>query len=143
MTSTDEGRQIDESDEQFRNASPPIRESLDSVSNLTFDKVSQSQKQAPQMISTDEGIQIDESDPQYRNAHLSIRESLDSRSKLTIDRGSHPRKQFSQMISTHEGMQISHFTSFDSGSSFTSFTVKTRPSKQITRRPISAVATVA
>jgi hypothetical protein len=41
MTSTDEGMQIDESDEQPRNADFLIRESLDSLSKLTFDKVSQ------------------------------------------------------------------------------------------------------
>jgi hypothetical protein len=40
MISTDEGIQIDESNEQFSNADFSIRESLDSLSNLTFDKVS-------------------------------------------------------------------------------------------------------
>jgi hypothetical protein len=39
MISTDEGIQIDESDEQDPNASPSIRESVDSLSNLTFDRV--------------------------------------------------------------------------------------------------------
>jgi hypothetical protein len=39
MISTEEGIQIDESDEQFANACFSIRESLDSLSKLTFDKV--------------------------------------------------------------------------------------------------------
>jgi hypothetical protein len=38
MISTDEGIQIDESDEQFVNARYSIRESLDALSKLTFDK---------------------------------------------------------------------------------------------------------
>jgi hypothetical protein len=56
MISTDEGIQIDESGEHHSNAHFSIRESLDSLSNLTFDKVRQEQKQLSQMISTDEGI---------------------------------------------------------------------------------------
>jgi hypothetical protein len=39
MISTDEGIQIDESDEQSPKASRSIRESLDSLSKLTFDRV--------------------------------------------------------------------------------------------------------
>jgi hypothetical protein len=39
MISTDEGIQIDESDEHVLNAAFPIRESLDSLSNLTFERV--------------------------------------------------------------------------------------------------------
>jgi hypothetical protein len=62
MISTEEGIQIDESDEQSRNAAFPMCESSDSFSKLTSDKVSHSQKQFSQMISTDEGIQIDESE---------------------------------------------------------------------------------
>jgi hypothetical protein len=41
MISTDEGIQIDESDEQSPNAACSIRESLDSRSKLTLDKVLQ------------------------------------------------------------------------------------------------------
>jgi hypothetical protein len=40
MISTDEGIQIDESDAQPSNADVSIRESLDSLSKCTFDKVS-------------------------------------------------------------------------------------------------------
>jgi hypothetical protein len=39
MISTDEGIQIDESEEQRPNADFSIRESLDSLSKLTVDKV--------------------------------------------------------------------------------------------------------
>jgi hypothetical protein len=80
---------MDESDEHCRNARSSIRESLDSLSKLTFDKVSQNQKHFSQRISTDEGIQIDESDEQYPNGYFSIRESLDSLSKLTFDKAGH------------------------------------------------------
>jgi hypothetical protein len=39
MISTDEGIQIDESDEQHRNADSSIRETLDSPSKRTFERV--------------------------------------------------------------------------------------------------------
>jgi hypothetical protein len=39
MISTDEGIQIDESDEQFQNAQFSIRESLESDSKLTFERL--------------------------------------------------------------------------------------------------------
>jgi hypothetical protein len=39
MISTEEGIQIDESDEQSRNADLSIRESLESVSNVTIERV--------------------------------------------------------------------------------------------------------
>jgi hypothetical protein len=39
MISTDEGMQIEQSDEQYPNADFSIRESLDSLSKLTFDKL--------------------------------------------------------------------------------------------------------
>jgi hypothetical protein len=45
MISTDEGIQNDESDEQSPNADSSIRESLDSLSKLTVDKVSHPQKE--------------------------------------------------------------------------------------------------
>jgi hypothetical protein len=64
MISGDEGIQMDESDEQYPNADSSIRESLDSLSKITFDKARHSEKQKSQMISTDEGIQMDESDEQ-------------------------------------------------------------------------------
>jgi hypothetical protein len=65
MISTDEGIQIDESDEHPSNARFSIRESLESDSKLTFERLEHRQKQDSQMISIDEGIQIDESDEQY------------------------------------------------------------------------------
>jgi hypothetical protein len=84
MISTDEGIQIDESDEQHQNADCSIRESLDSLSNCTFDKVPHVEKPCSQMILRDDGIQMDESDEQSSNADFSICESLDSLSKLTF-----------------------------------------------------------
>jgi hypothetical protein len=75
MISTDEGIQMDESDEQSRNADFSIRESLESVSKRTFERFRDPAKQATPMISTKEGIQIDESDEHPWNAHSSILES--------------------------------------------------------------------
>jgi hypothetical protein len=86
MISTEEGMQIDESDEQYRNTDCSIRESLESGSKVTFERLSHRRKQFSQMISTEEGMQIDESDEQARNADFSIRESLESDSNLTFER---------------------------------------------------------
>jgi hypothetical protein len=90
MISIDEGIQIDESDEQAANANFSIRESLESGSNVTVERVRHPKKQYLQITSTDEGIQIDESDEQYRNADFSIRASLESDSNVTIEAVRHP-----------------------------------------------------
>jgi hypothetical protein len=93
MISTDKGIEIDGSDEQYQNADSSIRESLDSLSKLTFNKALQSKKHLSQRISTDEGIQIDRSDEQRSNADSPIRESLHSLSNRTIETVVHPAKQ--------------------------------------------------
>jgi hypothetical protein len=67
--------QIDESDEQYKNADFPIRESLQSDSNVTLESAVHPSKQRSQRCSTDDGMQIDESDEQYKNADFPIRES--------------------------------------------------------------------
>jgi hypothetical protein len=55
---TEEGIQIDESDEQSENARPSIHESLESDSNLTVERDLHSLKQDSQIFSTEEGIQM-------------------------------------------------------------------------------------
>jgi hypothetical protein len=57
--STDDGMQIDCSDEQFLNADSPIDESLDTASKITLERVSHALKQPLQRESTDDGMQID------------------------------------------------------------------------------------
>jgi hypothetical protein len=141
MISTDEGIQIDESNKQAANADLSIRESLESDSNLTFERLRHRMKHDSQMMSTDEGIQIDESEEQSSNADFSIRESLESDSKVTFERLGHLLKQDSQMISTVEGIQTqfcptpaaSISITFDPSSQ--SLTLKTRPAKQTRRLP--------
>jgi hypothetical protein len=59
MASTDEGIQIDRSDEHSKNADLPRFESREPNSNVKFERFSQFEKQASEMASTDEGIQID------------------------------------------------------------------------------------
>jgi hypothetical protein len=71
-TSTDDGMQIDESDEQFENASRPIRDNAEPDSNVTEPRLLQSQKQLSPSSATDEGIQISESDEQTQNAFIPI-----------------------------------------------------------------------
>jgi hypothetical protein len=77
--------QIDESDEQGQSAELSIRESLESDSNVTLERLLHAEKQLLQRISTDDGMQIDESDKQSENAAFSIRESLESDSTVTLE----------------------------------------------------------
>jgi mannitol-1-phosphate/altronate dehydrogenase len=68
IRSTEEGIQIDESDEQPENAVGSIHESLESDSNVIVERELHPRKQYLQIRSTEEGIQIDESDEQSSNA---------------------------------------------------------------------------
>jgi hypothetical protein len=88
--STDDGMQIDESDEQDEKADFSIRESLQPDSNVTLESTVHSMKQPAQRSSTDDGMQIDESDEQDENAHFSIRESLQPDSNVTLESAVHP-----------------------------------------------------
>jgi hypothetical protein len=66
--STEEGMQMDESEEQFRKAEASIQTSLEPDSNVTVERDSHSAKDCRQSLSTEEGMQIDESEEQFRNA---------------------------------------------------------------------------
>jgi hypothetical protein len=59
IISTDEGIQIESSDEQFENADSPRIERREPASKLKSESCSQFEKQAFPSVSTDEGIQID------------------------------------------------------------------------------------
>jgi hypothetical protein len=82
--STEEGMQIDESDEQFRNAPSAIDDSLEPGSNVTVERCLHSEKHLAPRSSTDEGRQIDESDEQLKNADSSRRQSREPDSHLTF-----------------------------------------------------------
>jgi hypothetical protein len=122
MISTDEGIQIDESEEQARNAYCPIRESLELDSNVTFERVRHPEKQDSQMISTDEGIQIDESDEHSRNANSPIRVSREDDSNRTIETDVLPPKQPQLNSSIEAGISTStplpKYTTIDLHSKF-------------------------
>jgi hypothetical protein len=70
MISTDEGIQIDESDEQYANAYAPIRESLDSLSKLTIETVMHPQKQPQHNSVIEFGIITSETSPKYSTIEL-------------------------------------------------------------------------
>jgi hypothetical protein len=95
--------QIDESDEQYRNANDSICKSVEPVSNVTLESPLHSLKQRSQRISTDDGMQIDESDEEHENANDSIRESLESASNVTFQSALHAWKQVAQSTSTDDG----------------------------------------
>jgi hypothetical protein len=89
---TEEGMQIDESDEQESNANAPIDESLESDSNVNVERDSHSQKHCLPIVSTDEGMQIDESDEQEENTDSPIDETFEPLSKTTSEMLSLPKK---------------------------------------------------
>jgi hypothetical protein len=60
-TSTKEGMQIDESEEHSWNASIPIFESFEPVSNVTVERARHPVKHIQPSSSTEEGMQSDES----------------------------------------------------------------------------------
>jgi hypothetical protein len=65
IVSTEEGIQIDASDEHFQNAESSIHESLEHDSNVTTERTVQKAKHSLQIFSTEEGMKSDESDEQY------------------------------------------------------------------------------
>jgi hypothetical protein len=68
IVSTDDGMQIDSSDEQEANADLPNIESWQPDSNVTVERLPQFLKQDLEIVLTDEGMQIDSSDEQNANA---------------------------------------------------------------------------
>jgi hypothetical protein len=98
--------QIDESDEQLRNADPSIDERFEPDSNVTVERDSHPQKEPLPSVSTEEGMQIDESDEHLRNADSSIDDSRAPDSNVTVEREFHPSKQILPSFSTEEGMHI-------------------------------------
>jgi hypothetical protein len=59
IVSTDEGMQIDRSDEQLANAEWPRTESLQPNWNVKFDRFLQWVKHSSEMLSIEQGMQID------------------------------------------------------------------------------------
>jgi hypothetical protein len=72
---TVEGRQIEDSDEQFSNTESPRHESLEPDSNVTREREEQYRKQCPPIVFTVEGMQIDGSDEQPQNTESPRNES--------------------------------------------------------------------
>jgi nicotinic acid mononucleotide adenylyltransferase len=83
--STDDGMQIDESDEQRQNAYSSIRDSREPDSNVTLESAEHRLKHLSQSCSTDDGMQIDENDEQSSHADSSMRESLETDSNVTLE----------------------------------------------------------
>jgi hypothetical protein len=63
--STEEGMEIDESDEQFRKTPGSRHESLEPDSNVTCESEEHPPKHPWQSCSTEEGMKIDESNEQF------------------------------------------------------------------------------
>jgi hypothetical protein len=70
MISTDEGIQTEESDEQPQNAHCSIRESLESDSKRTFERLRQQEKQPQLNPSTKDPTVTSQSHPKYNTIHL-------------------------------------------------------------------------
>jgi hypothetical protein len=110
MTSTDEGREINESDRHWEIASFLTSKSREDVveplSNVSFERASQPRKHPRPMISTDQGRQIEKSDEHREKASLSMRRSREPGAKATTERVSHVKKHRSQRTSTVDGMHM-------------------------------------
>jgi hypothetical protein len=65
---TEDGMQIDDSDEQFQNVARSREVSLERGSNVTVARDRHSEKQFGRSCSTEDGMQIDESDEHTPNA---------------------------------------------------------------------------
>jgi hypothetical protein len=74
---TEEGIQIDKSDERSWNARQSIDETLESDSNVTVARDPHLLKQATPSAVTEEGMQIDESDEHFSNAERPIDQILE------------------------------------------------------------------
>jgi hypothetical protein len=76
------------------------------ASNVTREKLEQSQKHPAESVSSDEGMQIHRSDSQAEKAHRPIVEIPEPDSKATFEREVHPQKQDSSIVSSDEEIQI-------------------------------------
>jgi hypothetical protein len=84
--STEEGIQIDESDEHSENAERPIDDSLQPAPNVIVDSDWHLEKHPTPSFCTVDGMQIEESETQPTHAELSMHESRDPDSKMTVER---------------------------------------------------------
>lgn len=82
---------MDGSNEQEENSERSMCESFEPSSNVTVEKVLQSQKQRSQRTATDPGTEMDASDEKEAKADSSIRERLEPTSNVTLQRRSFPR----------------------------------------------------
>jgi hypothetical protein len=90
---TEEGRQIDESDEHPKNAAHSIDEWLESKVAVERDR--HSPKQWSPSFVTDDGMQSDESDEHCAKPDCSIHERLLSNPIVTVERDQYHSKQCS------------------------------------------------
>jgi hypothetical protein len=82
--STDEGIQIDESDEQPANDDSPMHQSREGLSKITVERDRHSEKQLWQRLSTANGMQSDRSAEHLENTKSLIDETSDPVSKTTL-----------------------------------------------------------
>jgi hypothetical protein len=82
---TEEGIQIDFSDEQYENASASIRSRVEFDSNVNVESDPHPPKHNLPRIVTEEGIQIDLSNEQHKNARFSIRSRVECDSNVNVE----------------------------------------------------------
>jgi hypothetical protein len=89
ILSTEEGIQIDESDEHFENAQRLMHERVEPDSNVSVERKRQPSKQKSPICLSAEGIEIAESDEESENAASSMHKSFEPHSNPTDERGLH------------------------------------------------------
>jgi hypothetical protein len=85
-SSSDDGRQIDASDEQHANVFSSMHRSSQSGSNVTEQRAVQRRKQRPPSVSMEEGMQNDESDEHFEKAARPISKSWEPGSNVIVER---------------------------------------------------------
>jgi hypothetical protein len=105
---TEEGMQIDTSDEQSRKTPSVMRESVEPGSNATLERERQHMKQLYPIVSTVEGMQIDASDEQCANTESPRNGSLepDSNTGTVVETKQLAHMGYRKILSTEEGMQV-------------------------------------
>jgi hypothetical protein len=103
---TDEGMQMDSSDEHPKNAADAKTATRLSASKVTAESAVQSEKHFSEISASDDGIQMDVSETHFENAARPTPKSREPTSNVRIERSSHDSKQRSEICSTDEGIQI-------------------------------------
>jgi hypothetical protein len=94
----------DEREGQEAKAASSICTRWEGASNVTAERLRDSQKQDAPIVSSDEGMQMDEKEQPMNAAHPRL-ERRDPASNVTVERSGQLEKQLSPSVSTEDGRE--------------------------------------